>query len=243
MERLAAGRPLLRTLLTAAASWTALGGRSLGREAVAVATRLTRNDLAGARVQVRNLVGRDTADLGPDEIARACVESVAENTSDAVVAPLLWGAVAGMPGLLAYRAANTLDAMIGHRSTRYRRFGWAAARLDDLLNWVPSRASGLAAAAMAPLVGGTSRPALWAMVRDAGRHPSPNAGVVEAAFAGALGVQLGGRNVYSGEPEDRGLLGDGRPVRIDDVTRAVRLADAVGIGALIVAVLIRALRR
>ena len=143
MERLAAGRPLLRIVLTAAATWTVLGGRSLGREADGRRRRgWPGMILPAARVQVRNLVGRDTADLGADEIARACVESVAENTSDAVVAPLLWGAVAGMPGLLGYRAANTLDAMIGHRSTRYRRFGWAAARLDDLVNWVPARVSG-----------------------------------------------------------------------------------------------------
>jgi adenosylcobinamide-phosphate synthase len=144
--------------------------------------------------------------------------------------------------LLGYRAANTLDAMIGHRSARYRRFGWAAARLDDLLNWVPARVCGLVAALLAPLVGGGHRPALQAMLRDSQRHPSPNAGVVEAAFAGALGVQLGGRNVYAGAVEDRGLLGDGRPVGAGDVARAVRLADAVGLTSLIIAVLLRALR-
>ena len=243
MERLAAGRPVVRIAPTAAATWTVLGGRSLGDEANAVAVRLARNDLAGGRVQVRNLVGRDTADLGAEEIARACVESVAENTSDAVVAPLLWGAVGGMPGLLAYRAANTLDAMIGHRSTRYRRFGWAAARLDDLVNWVPARVSGLFAAGLAPLVGGTFGPAVQAVVRDAGRHPSPNAGVVEAAFAGALGVRLGGRNVYAGKAENRGLLGNGRAVQTEDVERAVRLADAVGLASVIIAVLLRLLRR
>ncbi len=243
MERLAAGRPLVRIALTAAATWTVLGGRSLGDEASAVAVRLARNELAGGRARVRNLVGRDTTELGAEEIARACVESVAENTSDAVVAPLLWGAVGGMPGLLAYRAANTLDAMIGHRSTRYRRFGWAAARLDDLVNWVPARVSGLFAAGLAPVVGGTFLPAVRAVVRDAGRHPSPNAGVVEAAFAGALGVQLGGRNVYAGKVENRGLLGNGRAVQTEDVERAVRLADAVGLASVILAVLLRLLRR
>ena len=148
--------------------------------------------------QVRHLVGRDTAELSPEEVARATVESVAENASDAVVAPLLWGAVAGLPGLLGYRAANTLDAMIGHRSPRYLRFGWAAARLDDLANWVPARLAALAAAAWAPLVGGTAGNAVGVVRRDAGRHPSPNAGVVEAAFAGALDVRLGGRNAYHG---------------------------------------------
>ena len=112
--------------------------------------------LIAARDQVRHLVGRDTAELSPEEVARATVESLAENASDAVVAPLLWGALAGLPGLLGYRAANTLDAMIGHRSPRYLRFGWAAARLDDLANWVPARLAALAAAAWAPLVGGTA---------------------------------------------------------------------------------------
>jgi adenosylcobinamide-phosphate synthase len=243
LERLAGGRTVLRTTLTTATTWAVLGGRSLSREADAVAAQLAENDLAAARVQVRNLVGRETAELGSDEIARACVESVAENTSDAVVAPLLWGAVAGIPGLLGYRAANTLDAMIGHRTARYRRFGWAAARLDDLLNWVPARITGLIATVLAPLVGGTSPPAFRAMARDAGRHPSPNAGVVEAAFAGALGVQLGGRNVYEGKAEDRGLLGEGRPVQVGDVARAVRLADAVGLASVIIAVLLRVLRR
>ena len=243
MERLVARRIGLRVALTAGTAWAVLGGRSLSREARNVAAQLTRDDLAAARVQVRNLVGRDTAELATDEIARACVESVAENTSDAVVAPLLWGALAGMPGLLVYRAINTLDAMIGHRSARYQRFGWAAARLDDLVNLVPARVSGLVAALMAPLVGGTAGSAFRAMVRDAVVHPSPNAGVVEAAFAGALGVRLGGRNVYAGQTEDRGRLGEGRPVEVDDVARAVRLADAVGVVSLIIAILLRALRR
>ena len=123
---------------------------------------------------------------------RATVESVAENTSDAVVAPLLWGAVAGVPGLLGYRAVNTLDAMVGHLSARYARFGWASARADDVANAVPARVAALLAAAAAPVVGGEPRGALSAWRRDAHRHPSPNAGPVEAAFAGALGRRLGG---------------------------------------------------
>ena len=139
------------------------------------------------------------------------MESVAENTSDAVVAPLLWGAVAGLPGLLGYRAVNTLDAMVGHRSPRYRRFGWAAARLDDLANWVPARVgAGLAAALRRRWSAGPRAEALRAVADGRGRHPSPNAGVVEAAFAGALGIRLGGRNVYDGRVEERGVLGDGR---------------------------------
>jgi adenosylcobinamide-phosphate synthase len=227
VQRLGRGHPAVLTAATAVATWTVLGGRSLRREATTIAGQLTAGDLAAAREQVRNLVGRETAALGFDEIARATVESVAENTSDAVVAPLLWGAVAGVPGLLGYRAVNTLDAMIGHRSARYERFGWAAARLDDVVNWVPARASGLAAALAAPLVGGSPAAALRAARRDAGQHPSPNAGVVEAAFAGALGVRLGGRNVYGGRVEERGVLGDGRAVAFGDIVRANRLARLV----------------
>jgi adenosylcobinamide-phosphate synthase len=170
------------------------------------------------------------------------VESLAENASDAVVAPLIWGAIAGLPGLLGYRAANTLDAMIGHRSPRYLRFGWAAARLDDLTNWVPARVTALLAAAWAPLVDGTARKAINVARRGSGQHPSPNAGVVEAAFAGALDVRLGGRNSYSGAIEDRGILGNGRAVEVADIARASRLATAVSNTALLLAVVVRGWR-
>ena len=237
VQRLGRRHRLASVVTTAAATWTVLGGRSLRREAVTIADQLVAGDLAGARVQVRNLVGRETTELGPDEIARASVESVAENTSDAVVAPLLWGAVAGVPGLLGYRAVNTLDAMIGHHSPRYERFGWASARLDDLANWVPARVAGLAAAAAAPLVGGSPAVALRTVRRDAGQHPSPNAGVVEAAFAGALGIRLGGRNVYRGRVEERGVLGEGRAVTAADIARANRLARIVSALSLALALL------
>jgi adenosylcobinamide-phosphate synthase len=242
LERLISNRSLSIVTTTAAATWVVLGGRSLSREAATVAEQLADGRLVAARDQVRHLVGRDTAELSTEEVARATVESVAENASDAIVAPLLWGAVAGLPGLLGYRAANTLDAMIGHRSPRYLRFGWAAARLDDLANWAPARLAGLAAAVWAPLVGGTAGNAVAVVRRDAGRHPSPNAGVVEAAFAGALEVRLGGRNAYHGSVEDRGVLGNGRPVVVDDIARANRLAAAVSMSALAVAVLVRGWR-
>ena len=238
-ERAGARHPLTMIMLTGLATWTVLGGRSLARAATAVAQPLATGDLAGARAQVGHLVGRDTAGLSESEVARAAVESVAENTSDAVVAPLLWGACAGIPGLLGYRAVNTLDAMIGHRSPRYERFGWSAARLDDLANWVPARVAGLATALAAPLVGGSPRKVLRVVRRDAGQHPSPNAGVVEAAFAGALGIRLGGRNVYRGQVEERGVLGDGPAAAAADIPRANRLAAAVSRLALALAVLIR----
>jgi adenosylcobinamide-phosphate synthase len=235
----AARRPLTKVILTGLAGWTVLGGRSLARAATAVAEPLSTGDLAGARTSVQHLVGRDVAELDETEVARATVESVAENTSDAVVAPLLWGAALGIPGLLGYRAVNTLDAMIGHRSARYERFGWAAARLDDVVNWVPARVTGLAAAVMAPLVGGSPPGVLRVLRRDAGQHPSTNAGVAEAAFAGALGIRLGGRNVYRGQVEDRGVLGDGPAAAAADVPRANRLAAAVSLTALALALLIR----
>ncbi len=234
--------PVLQAATTAATTWAVLGGRSLGREAEAVRDHLASDDLPTARSRLTHLVGRDTDALDEAEISRAVVESVAENTSDAVVAPLLAGAVAGVPGLVVYRAANTLDAMVGHRGEKYGRFGRASARLDDLLNLVPSRVSALLAAALAPTVDGDSKSALDAWRRDAPHHPSPNAGPVEAAFAGALGVQLGGVNTYRDRVEDRHTLGDGRAVVPDDITRSVRLADLVGMAALALAVL-TALRR
>jgi adenosylcobinamide-phosphate synthase len=167
------------------------------------------------------------------------VESVAENTSDAVVAPLLWGAVAGIPGLVAYRAVNTLDAMVGHRSARYLRFGWASARLDDAANWVPARVTAALTAACAPLVrDGKPATVLRIVHRDGGRHPSPNAGRCEAAFAAALGIRLGGTNVYDGVAEKRPELGQGRSPEPGDIRRSVVLSRAVTVAATALAVLI-----
>ncbi len=234
--------PLTRTALTAATTWAVVGGRSLEREAHAVRDLLADDDLPGARRRLTHLVGRRTEELDEPEVVRAVVESVAENTSDAVVAPLWWGGVAGLPGLVGYRAANTLDAMVGHRTPRHLSFGWASARLDDLLNVVPARVSAFLAVALAPLVGGRPDDALRAWSRDASAHPSPNAGPVEAAFAGALGVRLGGITIYASGVEHRPRLGDGAAPRRRDVERATLLADLVDRAALAVAVVI-ALRR
>ena len=220
-----------RFAVTALTAWTVLGGTSLAREAERIAAVLRAGDLPAARERLPALCGRDPARLDAAGMTRAVVESVAENTSDAVVAPLLWGAVAGLPGLAAYRAVNTLDAMVGYRSPRYARFGWASARLDDAANWVPARLTGLLAAACAPLAGGSAAAAFGAMRRYGSRHPSPNAGRCEASFAGALGVQLGGTNVYDGQPEHRPELGEGRPPCPEDIRRAVRLSRAVTIAA------------
>lgn len=229
-----------RVGVTAAATWAVLGGRSLEREALAVHAHLADGDLPAARQRLTHLVGRDPSSLGPGEIARAVVESVAENTSDAVVAPLVWGAIAGVPGLLGYRAANTLDAMVGDRSARYERFGWASARLDDLLNLPGARLAGLLTAVAAPQRAGV---VLTTWRRDAAGHPSPNAGVVEAAFAGALGVHLGGTNVYGARVEHRAIMGSGRAVEPDDVPRTAVLARRVGIGAVLACAGLRALLR
>jgi adenosylcobinamide-phosphate synthase len=229
LQRLAGRGPL--TALTAAATWTVLGGASLAAEASAMSADLAAGDLAAARTRLPALCGRDPAGLPAAELARATVESVAENTSDAAVAPLLWGAVFGLPGLLGYRAVNTLDAMVGHKTARYARFGWAAARLDDAANLVPARVTALLTAALAPAAGGRARDALRTLRRDGGAHPSPNAGRCEAAFAGALGVRLGGTNVYRGRAERRGTLGDGPPPTPADIDRAVRLSRLVIVAA------------
>ncbi|MEV6494436.1 cobalamin biosynthesis protein [Actinoplanes sp. NPDC051633] len=228
--------PVARAAVTAAATWTVLGGRTLRREARTMAGHLDRGDMAAARGRLGHLCGRDPSALDEQELARATVESVAENTSDAVVAPLLWGGVAGLPGLLGYRAANTLDAMVGHRSARYERFGTAAARLDDALNLAPSRLTGLLTIGLAVAGGGTHRETYRVWRRDRNDHPSPNAGQCEAAMAGALGVRLGGRNVYFGRSEVRPLLGDGPRPSAGDARRAARISGAVGAAAALLAV-------
>uniref|UniRef100_UPI002680CDEC cobalamin biosynthesis protein n=1 Tax=Geodermatophilus sp. LHW52908 TaxID=2303986 RepID=UPI002680CDEC len=240
LDRATRGRPVLRTAVTAAATWTVLGGTSLGRAAGALHRELDGGDLPAARVLLPALAGRDPSALDAGELARATVESVAENTSDAAVAPLLWGAVAGLPGLLGYRAVNTLDAMVGHRSPRYARFGWAAARADDVANWLPARVTAALTVAAAPVAGGSAAGALRTWWRDGAAHPSPNSGRCEAGLAGALGLRLGGRNVYGDRVEERPALGSGRPAGPDDVPRAVRLSRAVWLSAAVLAAAVRA---
>ncbi|MEV4619639.1 cobalamin biosynthesis protein [Asanoa sp. NPDC049573] len=225
------GRPMSRFVLTAAATWTVLGGRTLRGEGRRMAGYLRAGDVPAARNRLGHLCGRDPAQLDEPELARATVESIAENTSDAVVAPLWWGAVAGVPGLLAYRAANTLDAMVGHRSPRYARFGTAAARLDDALNLAPARLTALLTVAAAPRVHGNRAETLRVWRRDRNDHPSPNAGQCESAMAGALGVRLGGRNVYFGRTETRPYLGDGPRPEARHISRAAKLSGTVGVAA------------
>jgi adenosylcobinamide-phosphate synthase len=243
LDRLTRDRPLARTAATALATWTVLGGTSLARAATALQRHLDDGDLPAARAALPALAGRDPRDLDAAELARATVESVAENTSDAAVAPLFWGAVAGLPGLLGYRAVNTLDAMVGHRSPRYERFGWAAARADDVANWLPARLTAALTVACAPLAGGSAAGALRAWRRDGAAHPSPNAGRCEAALAGALGLRLGGRNVYAGRVEVRPGLGDGRRPAAADIGRAVRLSRWLWLASAGAAALLRTAAR
>jgi adenosylcobinamide-phosphate synthase len=219
--------PMAEAAAVAVVTWAVLGGRTLAGTGAALAARLEAGDLDGARELIPHLCGRDPLALDAEGMARAGCESVAENTSDAVVGPLVWGAVAGVPGLLGYRAVNTLDAMVGHRSPRYRNFGWAAARTDDLLNLAPSRITAVLIVGLAPLLGGSPGAALRAWRRDAGAHPSPNAGPVEAAAAGALGIRLGGRTVYPHAVEQRPSLGDGHPPTARDLRRMARLSRLV----------------
>lgn len=195
-------------------------GRQLRDTAAGIASSLDAGDLEGARTALPALVGRDPSALDESGIAAAVIESVAENSVDAVFGPALWGAVAGAAGAGLHRALNTMDAMVGRRDDRYENFGWAAARADDVANLVPARAFALALAAVT-----TDRDAVLAAVRsDAAAHPSPNAGVAEAAMAGALGVELGGPLRYGDVVEDRPTLGSGPRPGVGDIHRAIELA-------------------
>jgi adenosylcobinamide-phosphate synthase len=211
---------------TCLATYVAVAGRALGDAAGAIDTALSAGDLDRARALLPTLVGRDPDGLNEAEVCRAVVESVAENTVDAVVAPALWAAVAGAPGALVHRTVNTMDAMVGHRDERYSRYGWASARLDDAAAWVPARLTAVLVLGCRPRA---ARRVVGVVRRDAPGHPSPNSGVAEAAFAAALGLRLGGESSYGGQVEVRATLGDGRPAGRDDIGRAVRLSRDVSV--------------
>jgi adenosylcobinamide-phosphate synthase len=205
-------------------SWSCLAARSLHAESALVAQALAAGDLAGARRQLSFIVGRDTAALEEQEIWRGAVETVAENTADGVIAPLLFLMLGGPVLGLAYKAVNTLDSMVGYRNDRYLLFGRASARCDDLANWLPARLTGLLLVAAAPLTG-LSLPGAWRIMRRDGRnHSSPNSGIPEAAVAGALGVQLGGTNIYYGQAVVKPTIGEPlHPLAQRDWRGAVRL--------------------
>lgn len=211
--------------------------RSLGAHVEAVAAALEREGLAGGRAAVSHIVGRDTTVLDEAGVARAAIESLAENFSDGIIAPAFWMAVGGLPGAAVYKAVNTADSMIGHRTPRHGAFGWASARLDDLLNLPASRLTALLIILSALLVPGASAcSALHAVLRDARRHRSPNAGWPEAAMAGALGLALAGPRQYGGVMVDDAVMGEGGRLEATaaDIRRALRLywtADFIGVAA------------
>ena len=197
----------LGTVVGGVLVWPFLALRSMYTHVAAVVLPLQNNDLAKARFEVSMIVGRNTAVLDQAGIARAAMESLAENTSDGIVAPLFWGAIFGLPGIAAYKAINTLDSMIGHRTPRFECFGWASARIDDLVNLIPARLTGVIFA----LVSTAPRRALTVMWRDAGLHRSPNAGWPEAAMAAGLNVRLSGPRVYDGHTADEPWVNAGAP--------------------------------
>jgi adenosylcobinamide-phosphate synthase len=219
---------------------TLVAQRSLHRHVADVAGALEKDNVAFGRDAVSHIVGRDTAGLDAAGIARAAIESLAENFSDAIVAPVIWMVIGGLPGAALYKAINTADSMIGHRTPSHAAFGWAAARLDDLVNLPASRLSALLLVVAASLSNGASAAAAWRAVRrDAGHHRSPNAGYPEAAMAGALGLSLAGPRAYAGVPVKDAMMGDGRrDANAADIRRALalyRTADAILIALLAVA--------
>ena len=211
-------------LPTAVVVELAAAGNALRGAAVEVRDALAASDLDRARALVPTLVGRDPSALDPSGLAAAVIESLAENTVDAVVAPVWWAVVGGSGAGSAYRAVNTMDAMVGHHSERYEDFGWASARLDDVANYVPARLTALLTACVRP---GAAKQIAHAVRAHAPAHPSPNAGVAEAAFAAALAVELGGPLRYGTRAEDRPRLGVGPRPMVDDIDRAIALASHV----------------
>jgi adenosylcobinamide-phosphate synthase len=203
-----AAGPYLGSALASILAWTCLAARSLHGESQLVAGRLIAGDLEGAREYLSRIVGRDTDGLDEPEIWRALVETVAENSSDGIIAPLFYLMIGGPVLGLAYKAVNTLDSMVGYKNEKYIDFGRASARFDDLANWLPARLTGLLMAVAAPFVGLSAAGAFTMMVRDGGNHSSPNSGIPEAATAGALGVRLGGTNRYFGKPVEKPTIGD-----------------------------------
>lgn len=215
-------------IMEAALASILLAQNSLWRHVMHVAEGLEQRGLAGGREAVSMIVGRNPASLDESGVARAAIESTAENFSDGVVAPVFWFALLGLPGLVAYKLVNTADSMIGHLNERYRAFGWAAARLDDLLNLAPARLTGVLVALAAPIAGGSIKTSFRIMARDASLHRSPNAGWPEAAMAGALGIALAGPRRYGEHVVDDPFLhAEGRRnANANDIRRALRILVA-----------------
>lgn len=232
---LAAG-VLWSALFSTLVIYSAIAARGLFDESVGVFRALRVSDLVTARRRLARIVGRDTDRLDEPGIVRAVIETVAESASDGIVAPLFYAALGGPPLAMAYKAVNTLDSMIGHRDERYRDFGRFAARLDDLANYLPARLTGVLMVVAAAALGYDPRGAWRTLWRDGKKHPSPNAGYPEAATAGALGVRLGGVNVYAGIEEPRPFIGDPRSgLGVTQITRVNRLLLVTAFGAVLYA--------
>jgi len=221
-------------------AYTTLSIRGLKDAGFKVLNALQKNDLPEARKALSMIVGRDTTNLEEPEIVRATIETVAENSSDGGIAPLLYLIIGGVPLAMTYKAINTLDSMLGYKNERYLHFGWASAKLDDLVNWVPARITGLLLIIATLLLRGKAGASWKIMLRDARNHPSPNAGFPEAAVAGAFGLKLGGTNSYGGKQETRPFMGDGtRNVDPSDIKKVVRLNYIVPLLLLFLSLLVQ----
>jgi adenosylcobinamide-phosphate synthase len=216
--------PLAADIVSILLIYTTIAARDLAGHSLAVLRPLAHGDLPAARQKVAMIVGRDTDSLDEPGVVRAAIESVAESTVDGVTAPLLFAIVAGPVGAVIYRAINTLDSLFGYTDERYLKFGWASARIDDLANWVPARLTAPLIALAAGLLAMRPLTALRILARDGRKHASPNSGLPEAAMAGAMGVQVGGRNFYAGQPLDKPTIGDPLTVL---AARHIRQANAL----------------
>ena len=236
LEMAARTVPFLGFVLAVLIVAALIAAGSLDQHVRAVAAALRNDGLAGGRQSIAKIVGRDPEVLDHAAICRAAIESLAENASDGVTAPALWYLIGGLPGMIAYKAINTADSMIGHLSERYRAFGWAAARLDDLVNLPASRLTGLMFIAAASVVPGASASSAWqAFWRDARLHRSPNAGWPEAAMAGALRLRLAGPRLYDGVTVDDRWMGDGRTeANVGDIDRALAIYRTAFAGTLMI---------
>ncbi|NTU31567.1 cobalamin biosynthesis protein CobD [Brevibacillus sp. HB1.1] len=231
--------PVLAWILGAWLISTTIATKGLADAGMEIARHLVAGDMEAARRSLSMVVGRDTERLDEPEVCRGAVETVAENIVDAIVSPLIFAAIGGAPLAMAYRAANTLDSMVGYKNEKYRNLGWASARFDDVLNYIPARLTALLLVA-ASWLQRLDWKQCWAMIRrDAHLHPSPNSGLPEAGVAGSLGVQLGGLNYYQGVASNRAKMGDAkRPLQASDIVATIRLMYLVSLLCLLVSVMI-----
>ena len=238
--RLAASiSPILYFALSIAFMYTCLAARCLSNEGIKIYKQLVNGDITAARKQTSMIVGRDTDSLDEQELTRAVVETVSENSSDGVIAPLIFMAIGGAPLAMAYKAINTLDSMVGYKSEKYLHFGWCSAKLDDVANYLPSRLTGVLMSAAALLMKLDFKNSITTLIRDGKNHSSPNSGYPEAATAGALGIKLGGTNLYFGKPVHKPTIGEGkRAIEKQDIKRAIFLMlGAYGLALILIGII------